>query len=227
MTSRALAELLALLAPPRCAACRAPLPEADRMLCARVRARAAVAARRGLPALRSAAPPARGLPGGGRGVRRRVGAAGLRGRGARPRAGAEVPRRAAAADVMAAQMAAGLPAGAARRRRRRAGAGPPRPPPVSAGSTRRGCWRGGGPAARAAAGRRACGEAEGGGRSARRGRSGAILRGSRCACAATPPARVLLVDDVHTTGATLDACARALVDGGSRWVAAVSYARTL
>jgi predicted amidophosphoribosyltransferase len=41
------------------------------------------------------------------------------------------------------------------------------------------------------------------------------------------PEHVLLVDDVHTTGATLDACARVLHAAGARRVAAVTYARTL
>jgi predicted amidophosphoribosyltransferase len=41
------------------------------------------------------------------------------------------------------------------------------------------------------------------------------------------PATALLVDDVHTTGATLDACARALRAAGSRDVRAIAYARTL
>jgi predicted amidophosphoribosyltransferase len=42
-----------------------------------------------------------------------------------------------------------------------------------------------------------------------------------------PPAAALLVDDVHTTGATLEACARALRRAGTERVAAITYTRTL
>lgn len=42
----------------------------------------------------------------------------------------------------------------------------------------------------------------------------------------TAPPRVVLVDDVITTGATLTACAEALRGAGAREVVAVAYART-
>jgi ComF family protein len=43
---------------------------------------------------------------------------------------------------------------------------------------------------------------------------------------AAPP-RAVLVDDVYTTGATLDACAQALLEAGAREVVAVTFARAL
>jgi predicted amidophosphoribosyltransferase len=42
-----------------------------------------------------------------------------------------------------------------------------------------------------------------------------------------PPSYALLLDDVHTTGATFEACARALRAAGADRVAAIAYARTL
>ncbi len=61
--------------------------------------------------------------------------------------------------------------------------------------------------------------------------AGRTLRRSagRFAAVATsaPPRAVVLVDDVHTTGATLDACAHALKERGAEWVGAATYVRTL
>jgi competence protein ComFC len=41
------------------------------------------------------------------------------------------------------------------------------------------------------------------------------------------PAAVVLVDDVHTTGATLRACAATLRAAGAEDIACVTYARAL
>jgi predicted amidophosphoribosyltransferase len=55
----------------------------------------------------------------------------------------------------------------------------------------------------------------------------ANARGSVAVRREPPTGRLLLVDDVYTTGATLDACARALAGAGGRDVAAVTFARAL
>ena len=226
MTGHALAELLALIAPPVCAACRAPVVEADRLVCAPcVRAlpwlRGPRCGRCGLPRHRRTGCPAAAAafaaawaPLAYEGVARDLVQA-LKFRGALP-----------LADLMAAQLAAGLPAEL--RRGECVVAVPAHP-----GRHRR---RGFDPAGALAAAlarrlelplsaclRRGGGRRQVGARRAERRDPGRLAVSLR----APPPERVLLVDDVHTTGATLEACARALTDGGCRDVVAVSYARTL
>ena len=131
---------------------------------------------------------------------------------------------------MAAHMAANLPptcaASAARSRRlaRRRTAG------GAAGgvSTRRRCSPPGSPSAPGCRSRRACRRADRGRRQVGAGR--ALRRSAgRFAAVATsaPPRAAVLVDDVHTTGATLDACAHALKERGAEWVGAATYVRTL
>jgi predicted amidophosphoribosyltransferase len=70
-------------------------------------------------------------------------------------------------------------------------------------------------------------------RTPRADRQAGLGRSARLAAATPPrvvgaaPTRPVLVDDVHTTGATLDACARALRAAGAEWVGALTYTRTL
>jgi predicted amidophosphoribosyltransferase len=226
MTRRGLAELLAIVAPPACIACREPLGRAEELLCG--------VCLRALPWLRGGRCPRCALP-----RHRRGGCPAARaafGRAWSPMA-YEGPARALvqalkfraslpAADVMAAQLAATLPddlchgivvAVPAQRCRRRS----------------RGFDPAGAIAASLAARlqlplRPALVRRDRAGRQTRAGRTARRAAGRiEVSAVARVDQRVLLVDDVHTTGATLDACARALVGAGASSVVAVTYARTL
>jgi predicted amidophosphoribosyltransferase len=223
-----LAELLALVVPPACVVCRAALPRADLRLCAsctqalpwlprRVCARCGLPShrRRGCPAA-SAAFARAWSPLAHEGVARDLVAA-LKFRGALP-----------LAALMAAHIAANLPAGL---RAEPAAVVPV--PPQPARARRRGFDPAGALAAavasRLGAEHRAClrrrdhgGRQVGATRTQRRSAGRLAIE-----LTARPPPRALLVDDVHTTGATLSACAAALVAGGCREVVAVTYTRTL
>jgi predicted amidophosphoribosyltransferase len=220
-----LARLLALLAPPVCLVCRAP--GAD--LCADCRG--------ALPWLEGPLCPRCALP---RPCGARCPAAGAAfDRAWSPVAYADGARKlvlalkharaVAAVDVMAAQVAAGMPADLVQ-------AVTVVPVPAHPARVRH---RGFDPAERLAAAvarrtglpvrrclRRASDAA---------GQAGASrvtrLRAERLAIGArryaVVPVRALLVDDVHTTGATLGAAAGVLRDAGSLWVGAVTYARTM
>lgn len=227
MSLRVVAELLAIVVPPACVACHAPLPRADLRLCAACTRALPWLPRRtcrrcGLPSHRRGCPAASAAftrswaPLAHDGVARELVAA-LKFRSALP-----------VATLMAAHVAANLPA---ELRGLEAAVVPV--PPQPARARRRGFDPAGALAAalavRLGAPERAClrrrdreARQVGATRTQRR-RAGRLAIELR----APPPPRALLVDDVHTTGTTLDACAAALVAGGCREVVAVTYTRTL
>jgi len=226
--SRVLNELLAVVVPPACVVCHAALPRAELWLCAtctralpwmpaRTCARCGLAShRRGCPAANAAFARA-WAPLAHDGVARELVAA-LKFRGALP-----------VAALMAAHIAANLP----RDLRERSPAALVPVPSQAVRARRRGFDPAGALAAalaprlglppRPCLRRRDHAERQVGSSRAQRRRSGRLTIELR----APPPPLALLVDDVHTTGATLDACAGTLVAGGCREVIALTYTRTL
>jgi predicted amidophosphoribosyltransferase len=228
----AVATLVSLLAPPTCPACRAPLGGAVLRLCPACAAAVPWLPRDACP--RCALPAHRGrrCPAADAAFERAWAPVAYDGVARELVAALKFRGRLALAELMGAQLAATLPrdlraavaAGALAvvpvpaqpRRRRRRGFDPAG---ALAGSLARRLEV---PVADCLRRRDRAARQVGTGRAVRRapGRLRVELR------TAAPPG-ALLVDDVHTTGATFDACARMLRAGGCDAVAAVSYARTL
>jgi len=223
---RLFSELLAVFVPPACASCRAALPRTELRLCGectrglpwlpeRVCRRCGLPShRRGCPASRAAFTRA-WAPLAYDGVARNLVAA-LKFRAALPVAALMAAHIAAnlPADLRASRVLVPVPPQPARRRRR---GFDPAAELCAALAPRLGL-----PASECLVRRDRAHRQVGATRAQRR-------RGGRMAIElrAPPPRAALLIDDVHTTGATLDACARALVAGGCEEVVAITYARTL
>ena len=216
--------LIDLLAPPACAACGAPLPRAGPVLCPAC-AQVVPWLSRGCPRCALPGHGGRPCPAARAAFDRSWAPAAYAGPAAALVRALKFGGRLPLASAMAAAIAARLPP--------ELRGLPLVPVPPQRARAR---WRGYDPAALLAArlGERlgvpviAClRRSDHGRRHTRLDRGQRRARAPTVAARGAVPERVLLVDDVHTTGATLDACARALKRAGAERVAAVTYARTL
>jgi ComF family protein len=221
-----LAQLVALVVPPCCAACRAPGLRAHEVLCA--------ACRRDLPWLTVAACERCGLPlpcvrcpAAGAQFSRAWAAMAYEGVARDAVRALKFARARPLTDVMAAQIAACAPPALLRcgtlvavpahpRRRRERGFDPAE---LLARALAR---RTGLPLERALRRDAAAARQLGASREQRR-----EPRRLGFSAPGPVPESVVLIDDVHTTGATLDACSTALRCAGARSIVAITWARTL
>jgi predicted amidophosphoribosyltransferase len=216
--------LIALLAPPVCAACHGPLPRDGPALCPEC-VQEVVWLREGCPRCALPGHRDRRCPGAAAAFDRAWAPVGYAGSGAALVRAVKFGRLVPVLDAMAAAMAARLP-----HELRGLPLVPVPPQPVRA--RRRGFDPAGGLAARLSARTGApvhgcLRRTDRGARHTRLGRGERRRTAPALACRGEPSPAVVLVDDVHTTGATLDSCARVLKEHGADWVGAVTYARTL
>lgn len=222
-----LAELVALAVPPRCAVCRAPGRRATDVLCGGCRRALAWLSAECCERCALPLPCGRRCPARGAAFDAAWAAVAYEGAARDALHALKFARARPLAGVMAAQIAAGAPPGLL------AGAAIVAVP-AHPGRRR---TRGYDPAellSRALARRTGLPLARvlrrGGGAVRQLGASREVRRAPgrlRITAVGAAPARAVLVDDVHTTGATLDACAAALRAAGAQRVAAVTWARTL